>query len=328
LWDAFSTDQEGNMWTYLSIGPFNDEADKPIFFKSLRELAAKEDSIAVAVIQKCSDRAVGFVTVLRISPEHGTAEVGFVTFSPLLQRTTAATETIYLLLHATFTIGYRRVEWKCDSLNAPSRKAASRFGFKFEGIFRQHMVYKGRNRDTAWHAILDSEWNRPGGVCHTMQEWLRADNFDREGRQLRRLGQVRADLQAGSAASGQGDGDSGDAKTHGGVVFKPVKIAMLYPDEAEPRHGGNFNHADNMRARALKQRLPKQGQPDDPDKRGYAHVFDQLLSANDGNLDQDDIEVELVGYHDGCCDEVRAKLLKVDAVIVWHDPVCYSNACA
>ena len=126
---------------------------------------------------------------MRMDPTNGVIEVGFVTFSPLLKRTPISTEAQYLLMaHVFDELGYRRYEWKCDSLNAPSRAAAERLGFKFEGIFRQATVYKGRNRDTAWFSILDTEWP---AQKQAFQAWLAAENFDEQGQQRKSLGDLR-----------------------------------------------------------------------------------------------------------------------------------------
>jgi RimJ/RimL family protein N-acetyltransferase len=135
-------------------------------------------------------RAVGLCSYLRIDPANGVIEIGHLQFSPRLQRTPAATEAMYLLIRrAIDELGYRRMEWKCDSLNAPSRAAAERLGFRFEGVFRQAVVYKGRNRDTAWFSIVDAEWPARRAAC---ERWLDAANFDAQGRQIARLAALRA----------------------------------------------------------------------------------------------------------------------------------------
>ena len=133
--------------------------------------------------------AGGVVSYLRIEPEHGCIEIGHIWFGAALQRTPAATETIYLLArHAFDDLGHRRLEWKCDAANARSRRAAERFGFTFEGVFRQHMIVKGRNRDTAWFALLDGEWPAARAAY---EAWLRPENFDADGRQLSPLAAAR-----------------------------------------------------------------------------------------------------------------------------------------
>jgi RimJ/RimL family protein N-acetyltransferase len=166
------------LWTYLSKGPFTDRKE---FDEYLRQLAAAEDSVCFAIVDKRSAKAVGWASYMRIEPAHRVIEVGNVMFSPALRRTAEATEAIYLMARNAFeALGYRRFEWKCNSLNAASRRAALRFGFTFEGIFRQHMILKGRSRDTAWFSMLDTEWPRRKEASET---WLRPSNFDEEGRQ-------------------------------------------------------------------------------------------------------------------------------------------------
>ena len=136
------------------------------------------------------ERPLGLTSYLRITPEFGVIEIGHIWFGAPLQRTTAATEAIYLLArHAFDDLGYRRLEWKCNALNAASRRAAERFGFTFEGVFRKHQVVKGRNRDTAWYAITDEDWP---AIRAGFQSWLAPANFDGEGRQRHRLGELTA----------------------------------------------------------------------------------------------------------------------------------------
>ena len=166
------------LWTYLMRGPF---ADRKEFDAYLLQLAASEDPMCFAIVERGSGRAVGWASYMRIEPAHRVIEVGNVMFPPGLRRTTGATETIYLMARNAFeALGYRRFEWKCNALNAASRRAALRFGFTFEGIFRQHMVVKGRNRDTAWFSMIDAEWPKRKQAFET---WLRPSNFDEEGRQ-------------------------------------------------------------------------------------------------------------------------------------------------
>jgi RimJ/RimL family protein N-acetyltransferase len=176
LWAAFAGHDE--VWTYISTdGPFAAEDE---FFSFIDKRAAAEDPYAYAIIDP-TDRAVGYVTLLRIVPEHRVIEVGHVLYSPVLQRTPLGTETQYLLARYVFeTLGYRRYEWKCDALNAASRRAALRYGFVYEGVFRQNMIAKGRNRDVAWFSMLDSEW--PARKAN-FERWLEPRNFDSEGRQ-------------------------------------------------------------------------------------------------------------------------------------------------
>ena len=182
LWAAFSADETGRMWTYLPVGPYTDRA---AFDAALAANAASEDPLFHTVIDRATGKAVGFCTYLRIDPNNGVIEVGFITFSPLMQRTTGSTEAMYLMMARVFDeLGYRRYEWKCDTLNAPSRAAAARLGFTYEGLFRQAVMYKGRNRDTAWFSILDTEWP---GIRSAFQTWLDPANFDADGQQKRSL---------------------------------------------------------------------------------------------------------------------------------------------
>lgn len=178
---ANSLDREGRMWTYLFSGPFRTEQE---FVGWLETREDSLDPLFFAVVDEGSGRATGLASYLRIEPGHGSIEVGHLAFSPLLQRTRAATEAMYLMMKHAFELGYRRYEWKCDALNAASRRAAERLGFTFEGIFRQAVVYKGRNRDTAWYSVIDSEWPARAAA---FEAWLDPLNFDADGRQRRPL---------------------------------------------------------------------------------------------------------------------------------------------
>jgi RimJ/RimL family protein N-acetyltransferase len=178
---ANSLDRDGRMWTYLFSGPF---ATLDEFTAWLESREDSLDPLYFAIVDAGTSRATGIASYLRIEPAHGTIEVGHLAFSPLLQRTAAATEAMYLMMKHAFELGYRRYEWKCDALNAASRRAAERLGFMFEGIFRQAVVYKGRNRDTAWYSIIDSEWAERETA---FLAWLDPANFDSEGRQRRSL---------------------------------------------------------------------------------------------------------------------------------------------
>ena len=178
LWAANSLDREGRMWTYLPWGPFGGFDE---YLAYLQTVAPKDDPLIHAIIDIGSGKAVGVGSYLRINPSAGTIEVGGLAYSPLLQRRPAATEAMYLMMRRAFDeLGYRRYEWKCNALNAPSRAAATRLGFQFEGIFRQADVVKGRNRDTAWFAIIDGEWPV---LRAAFERWLDPGNFDETGRQ-------------------------------------------------------------------------------------------------------------------------------------------------
>jgi RimJ/RimL family protein N-acetyltransferase len=176
LWTALAG--HDRIWTYISSdGPFATGAEFSAF---LAKRAAADDPYAYAIIDT-SDRAVGYLTLLEIRPQMRVIEVGHVIYSPALQRTALGTETQYLLARYAFeTLGYRRYEWKCNALNAASRRAALRYGFEYEGTFRQHLISKGRNRDNAWFSMLDSEW--PARKLN-FERWLAPENYDSEGRQ-------------------------------------------------------------------------------------------------------------------------------------------------
>jgi RimJ/RimL family protein N-acetyltransferase len=170
------------LWTYMGYGPF---ADLATFRGWLDGCARESDPLFFAVIDRATGLASGMVTFMRMTPAMGVIEIGHIWFAPALQKTRQATEAIFLLMRHVFDdLGYRRLEWKCDALNAASRRAASRFGFRYEGIFRQHMIYKGRNRDTAWFAMIDKDWP---GIRAGFERWLAADNFDASGGQREAL---------------------------------------------------------------------------------------------------------------------------------------------
>jgi len=166
------------LWAYLWDGPFTDRAE---FSDWLKRKATSEDPLFYAVVDKGFARAVGWASLMRIDQPHRVIEVGNILFTPALQRTRGATESMYLLARYIFDrLGYRRYEWKCNADNAPSRAAALRLGFSFEGVFRQHMIIKGRNRDTAWYSMLDGEWPERRA---RFERWLDPSNFDVHGRQ-------------------------------------------------------------------------------------------------------------------------------------------------
>ncbi|CUH39162.1 Acetyltransferase (GNAT) family protein [Jannaschia seosinensis] len=171
-------------WRYLPYGPFPD----PQVYRLWAEGAAATDDPAFYAVRGAQGWS-GVVALMRADREHGVIEIGNIAFSPGLQRRPAATEAIHLLLDHCFASGFRRVEWKCNAGNAASRQAAERLGFTYEGTFRQHMIVKGRNRDTAWFAIVDDDWPR---LREAHQAWLAPDNFDAEGRQIRRLSEMGA----------------------------------------------------------------------------------------------------------------------------------------
>lgn len=188
--DLFAAAQGANadprLWDHLPYGPFADAGELADWAAAR---AGSVDPVFYAVVDQQTRTAGGVVSLLRITPEHGVIEVGHVWFGAALQRTPQATEAIFLLArHAFDALGNRRLEWKCDAANARSRAAAQRFGFTSEGIFRQHMVVKGRNRDTAWFAITDGEWP---AVRAAFETWLAPENFDADGRQLRALADLR-----------------------------------------------------------------------------------------------------------------------------------------
>ena len=182
LFAAYGRETTGATWTYMAHGPF----EEPEAFAAWIEAAARsEDPLYHAIVDSRSGLAVGVASYLRIEPSVGVIEVGSIAYSPLLQRTAAATEAMYLMMRRAFDeLGYRRYEWKCDALNAPSRAAADRLGFRFEGIFRQATLYKGRNRDTAWYSIIDREWPERKAA---FEAWLDPGNFTSDGRQIRPL---------------------------------------------------------------------------------------------------------------------------------------------
>ncbi len=185
LFRAYGTDAHGTVWTYMPVGPF-DNADG--FRDWMTQATNSRDPLFFAIIDKATGKAIGVASFLRIDPANGVAEVGYIAFSPLLQRTRMATEAMYLMMKRILgDLGYRRYEWKCDALNAASQDAARRLGFTYEGTFRQAVVYKGRNRDTAWFAIMDHEWSQ---LQAAFSRWLDPANFDASGQQRTTLQQL------------------------------------------------------------------------------------------------------------------------------------------
>jgi len=183
---AHETDGGQALFRYLPYGPFAGLDD---FRAWLEQRVSSEDPLFVTIMEIETGTPKGMASFMRMAPEHGVIEIGHIWFAPSLQRTRQATEAIYLMARYAFDeLGYRRLEWKCDAKNEPSRRAAARFGFTFEGVFRQHLVVKGRNRDSAWFSILDGEWP---DIRAAFEAWLAAENFDAAGRQRRSLGAFR-----------------------------------------------------------------------------------------------------------------------------------------
>ncbi|HLI49405.1 MAG TPA: GNAT family protein [Chthonomonas sp.] len=189
LFEANRLDAQGALWTYLPYGPFE---NLPDYARWVEEVSHTEDPLFFAIVERAFGRATGVAAFSRIEPEHGRIEVGHLCYSPLLQNRPAGTEAMFLMMQHVFDeLGYRRYEWKCDALNEPSRKAAQRLGFSFEGIFRQDRVVKGRNRDTAWYAVIDREWP---ALKAAYERWLSPDNFGADGVQKERLSLLTAPL--------------------------------------------------------------------------------------------------------------------------------------
>jgi RimJ/RimL family protein N-acetyltransferase len=187
--DIYAADQHdatGASWTYLPYGPFGSLEE---YMAWVAEKSLSEDPMFFAIIDAILNKPVGVASYLRIDPPNGSIEVGHIHYSPLLQRTIAATEAMYLMMKRAFELGYRRYEWKCNAVNQPSRAAAQRYGLSFEGVFRQAAVVKGHNRDTAWYAAIDSEWP---DIRAAFERWLDPSNFDAQGKQRRALSTLTA----------------------------------------------------------------------------------------------------------------------------------------
>lgn len=187
LWAAHQG--HGQVWRYIPAGPFESEAALGAWVDAVRILP---DPLQFAV-RLADGRLAGTLSLLRINPAAGSIEVGYIVFTPMMQRSPASTEAIYLLLRWAFQAGYRRFEWKCDAANLPSRRAAQRLGLSYEGIFRQAQVVKGRNRDTAWFAAIDSEWPT---LESAFERWLSPENFDAAGVQRTRLSDLTRPILA------------------------------------------------------------------------------------------------------------------------------------
>jgi len=186
LFRANTLDATGRNWTYMNYGPF---PTLDAYRAWMHAHCLGDDPLFHAIVDNTTGRAVGVASYMRIDTRNGVIEVGNINYSPLLQRKRAATEAMYLMMKRAFELGYRRYEWKCDALNAPSRAAARRLGFSFEGVFRQAVIYKGRNRDTAWYAAIDSEWPR---LERAFLRWLEPGNFDEQGNQRLRISELTA----------------------------------------------------------------------------------------------------------------------------------------
>jgi RimJ/RimL family protein N-acetyltransferase len=191
LYAAGSGPGSESLWRYLPDGPF---PDRTSFEPWLNNAAGSTDPLFFAVVDQQTNRAEGRLSLLRIDPAHGVIETGHILFGPGLARSRGATEAIYLQARTVFDeLGYRRFEWKCNNANEPSKRAAIRFGFTFEGVFRQHMVVKGQNRDTAWYAMLDHEWP---ARKRAFEAWLAPENFDASGWQCRPLSAFQEETHA------------------------------------------------------------------------------------------------------------------------------------
>ncbi len=186
LREAHAEDATDAMWAYLPVGPFDDTG----YAAWLDHNRILHDPLHFA-IRMADGRLGGTLSLMRINPSAGTIETGYLTFAPRLQRTREATEAVYLLMKWSFEAGYRRFEWKCNAANRASRRAAERFGFSYEGIFRQAMVVKGQNRDTAWFACIDREWNALQGAY---EAWLDPENFDENTQQIQSLAKLTAPI--------------------------------------------------------------------------------------------------------------------------------------
>ena len=194
---ANTEDTDGRIWTYLPYGPFA----TPAAYRGWIEAACLgDDPLFYAVVERATGRAAGVASYLRIASQAGVIEVAHINFAPRLQKTVAATETMFLMMRRVFDeLGYRRYEWKCDALNAGSRAAAARLGFRFEGVFRQATIYKGRNRDTAWYAVIDTDWP---ALRARFERWLDPASFDAQGRQRECLSALTKEFAAADVENG------------------------------------------------------------------------------------------------------------------------------
>ena len=189
LWRALQgPESDPRLWDYLSVGPFTERA---VFDAWLANCALSADPLFFTVIDAKSSTALGVLSLMRIAPNDGCIEIGYVTFGHGMQRSPASTEAVYLLARLAFDLGYRRLEWKCNAQNQRSKRAAERLGFVYEGMFRQHMVVKGQNRDTCWFSIINSEWP---SCRQALEQWLAEDNFDLAGQQKTPLAALRPNV--------------------------------------------------------------------------------------------------------------------------------------
>lgn len=187
LHEAFAADRSGRIFDYMAYGPF---ADRAAFHRFARDVYLKDGLRFHALVPAATGRASGVAALMRADRGNGVIEIGHICLAPSLQQTAAASEALFLIMdRALGELGYRRLEWKCDDRNLPSRRAAERLGFGYEGTFRQHLIVKGRNRDTAWFSILDHEWP---ALRQGFEAWLSPENIDADGRQRRRLEEMRA----------------------------------------------------------------------------------------------------------------------------------------
>ncbi len=188
LHEANSREPDGRGWTYVAYGPFATLEDYRHWVETYGQ---RNDHRFCAIIDVTSGKAAGVASYMRMDPANGSIEVGGIKYTPLIARRPSATEAMYLMMKQAFALGYRRYEWKCDALNAPSRAAALRLGFSYEGTFRQAVVYKNRNRDTAWFSISDREWP---ALRAAHEQWLAPENFDAQGQQIVSLSGLTAPL--------------------------------------------------------------------------------------------------------------------------------------
>jgi RimJ/RimL family protein N-acetyltransferase len=188
LFAAYDLDTEHRLWTYIPNGPWRSAQELQTWIESVHH---KADPFFYAIIDRATGRAVGIASYLRVDPNNQSIEVGYITYSNLMQRTPIATECMFLMMMHAFDMGYRRYEWKCNAMNKPSIDAAMRLGFSFEGVFRQATMVKGHNRDTAWFAIIDKDWPSARAAYET---WLHPDNFDSDGLQRERLSDLTSSI--------------------------------------------------------------------------------------------------------------------------------------